>query len=178
MIRILFLCHGNICRSPMAEFVMKDLVRRAGLTDVIYVESAAVSSEEVRRGVGNPVYPPAEAELARHGLTGAGKRARQTTREDYGRFDRILCMEGRNCRGAERIYGGDPEGKIELLSAYSDDPREIGDPWYSGDFAGVYEQIEAGCRGLLRALDGPAGAPYNKTQTRPEGPSGRKGGRQ
>ena len=148
MIKILFICHGNICRSPMAEFIMKKMVADAELSDRIYVESAATSSEELD----NPVYPPARAELARHGLSCNGKRARQITDRDYENFDYIICMEKYNIRNMKRRLGryeSDPQAKISLLLDYTDKPGDIDDPWYTGLFAEVYDQIAAGCRGLL-----------------------------
>ena len=149
MIRILFVCHGNICRSPMAEFIMKDLVRKAGLEERIQVASAATSTEEI----GNPVYPPARRELARHGISSGGKRAVQLRREDYGAYDLLLAMDRWNLRNMERMLGGDPEGKFRLLMEYTRSPeREIADPWYSGDFETTYRDVLEGCQGLLASL--------------------------
>ncbi len=143
--RILMVCWGNICRSPMAEFVMKDLVEKRGVADRFYIESAAHSSEEI----GNPVYPPAKAELARHGISCEGKRARQMMREDYDKFDYIIGMEKMNLGYMNRILGADPEGKVHLLMDFTDHPEDIADPWYTGDFSGVYKQILEGCEALL-----------------------------
>ena len=149
MIRILFVCHGNICRSPMAEFIMKDLVRKAGLEERIQVASAATSTEEI----GNPVYPPARRELARHGISSGGKRAVQLRREDYGAYDLLLAMDRWNLHNMERMLGGDPEGKLHLLMEYTRSPeREIADPWYSGDFETTYRDVLEGCQGLLASL--------------------------
>ena len=145
MIRVLFVCWGNICRSPIAEFVMKDLVEKRGVADRFTIESAAHSSEEI----GNPVYPPAKAELARHGISCEGKRARRMTREDYDRFDYIIGMEKLNLGYMSRILGADPEGKVHLLMDFTDHPEDIADPWYTGDFSGVYKQILEGCEALL-----------------------------
>ena len=114
MIKILFVCHGNICRSPMAEFVMKKLVSDANFADHFQIASAATSTEEIWNGIGNPVYPPAKAELARHGISCEGKRARQVTRADYAEYDYLIGMDGANIRNMLRIFGGDPEGK-EIL---------------------------------------------------------------
>ena len=149
MTRILFVCHGNICRSPMAEFVMKGLVKKAGLESQFHIESAATSTEEY----GNPVYPPARRKLAEHGIGCAGKTARQLRREDYERFDLIIGMDGGNLRGIRRICGGDPEGKVHLLLDYAGRPgQEVADPWYTGDFEAAWRDIEAGCRGLLEEV--------------------------
>ena len=145
MISILFVCHGNICRSPMAEFVMKRLVDQAGLADRFHIESAATSTEEL----GNPVYPPARRKLAEHGIDCAGKRARQLRRDDYDRFDLLIGMDGANLRNMRRICG-DPEGKLRLLLDFTDRPGEVDDPWYSGDFDATWRDVEEGCRGVLR----------------------------
>ena len=115
MIKVLFVCHGNICRSPMAEFIMKDMLTKRGISDKFYIASAATSTEEIWNGVGNPVYPPAKKELAKHGISCEGKRAVQITRSDYGKYDYILGMEERNIRNILRIVGKDPEHKVKLL---------------------------------------------------------------
>ena len=148
MIRILFVCHGNICRSPMAEFVMKDMVEKAGLAERFHIESAATSTEEL----GNPVYPPARRKLSEHGISCAGKTARQMRREDYDRWDLLIGMDGANLRNMRRICGGDPDGKIRLLLDYADRPGEVADPWYSGDFETTWRDVNAGCQGLLNSL--------------------------
>ena len=148
MTKILFVCLGNICRSPMAEFVMKDLVERAGLAGTFSIASAATSSEEA----GNPVYPPARRKLAEHGIQCAGKTSRQLRAEDYGKYDLLIGMDGRNLRNMERICGGDPEGKIHLLMDYTDRPGEVADPWYTGDFERAWQDILEGCEGLLAHL--------------------------
>ena len=149
MERILFVCHGNICRSPMAEFVMKDLVKWAGLEKAFLIESAATSTEEI----GNPVYPPARRKLAEHGIGCAGKTARQVTRADYEGYDLLIGMDQANVRNLRRICGGDPEGKIHLLLEYAGRPdQEVADPWYTGDFEATWQDVLAGCRGLLQAL--------------------------
>lgn len=152
-VKVLFVCHGNICRSPMCEFVLKDMVEKMGIADQFYIESAATSTEEIWNGIGNPVYPPAREELAAHGISCAGKRARQVTRDDYSRFDYILCADTMNIRNTLRIVGGDPEGKIKLLLDYTDRPgSSIADPWYTGDFKATWNDVVEGCEGLLLHL--------------------------
>ena len=145
MIKILFICHGNICRSPMAEFVMKDLVEKAGLSDKFQIESAATSTEEL----GNPVYPPARRKLKEHGIDCSGKTARQITKADYAKFDLLIGMDSANIRNMTRICGGDPDGKIHLLLEYAGRPGDVADPWYTRDFDAAWRDIEAGCKGLL-----------------------------
>ena len=142
---ILFVCHGNICRSPMAEFVMKDLVEKAGLTEQFHIESAATSTEEI----GNDVYPPARRKLAEHGIGCKGKTARQMTRNDYDRFDLLIGMDRWNIRNMERICGGDPEGKIRMLMDYTERPGEVADPWYTGNFDATWRDVSEGCQGIL-----------------------------
>ena len=148
MTRILFVCHGNICRSPMAEFVMKNLVRQAGLVSQFHIESAATSTEEI----GNPVYPPARRKLAEHGIDCEGKRARQLTRTDYDRFDLLIGMDRANLRNMHRICGGDFAGKLHLLMDYTDHPGDVADPWYTDDFEATWRDVLAGCQGLLERL--------------------------
>ena len=148
MIRILFVCHGNICRSPMAEFVMKDLVKKAGREDEYYIESAATSTEEL----GNEVYPPAKRKLAEHDISCKGKTARQLTRRDYDRFDLLIGMDEWNIRNMTRMCGGDPEGKICMLMDYTQRPGEVADPWYTGDFEATWRDVLEGCQGLLERM--------------------------
>ena len=150
MIKVLFICHGNICRSPMAEFVMKDLVKKAGLEHGFEIASAATSTEEI----GNPVYPPARRKLAQHGIGCEGKRARQLCREDYREYDLLVGMDRANLRNMQRICGGDPEGKLSLLLDYTNRPGEVADPWYTGDFDQTWEDVLEGCQGLLAAVKG------------------------
>ena len=145
MTKILFVCHGNICRSPMAEFVMKDLVKKAGLESQFHIESAATSTEEI----GNPVYPPARRKLAEHGIDCSGKTARQLTNTDYGRYDLLIGMDRANLRNMRRICGGDAGGKLHLLMDFSDRPGEVADPWYTNDFETTWRDVLAGCQGLL-----------------------------
>ena len=149
MKKILFVCHGNICRSPMAEFVMKDLVQKAGLADHFYIESAATSTEEI----GNEVYPPAKRKLAEHGISCKGKKARQMTRSDYQRFDLLIGMDDWNIRNMTRIAGGDPEGKIHKLLDYTARKGDVADPWYTGDFDATWRDVTEGCRELLKSLE-------------------------
>ena len=148
MIKVLFICHGNICRSPMAEFVMKDLVRKAGLEDDFSIASAATSTEEI----GNPVYPPARRKLAEHGIGCAGKTARQLRWEDYDRYDLLIGMDGANLRNMRRICGGDPVGKLSLLLDWTGRPGDVADPWYTGDFEATWRDVAAGCAALLAYL--------------------------
>ena len=153
MIRVLFVCLGNICRSPMAEFIMKSIISERGLSDRFYIASAATSTEEIWNGVGNTVYPPANRELAKHGISCEGKRAVQITKADYGKYDYILGMEERNIRNILRIVGKDPEHKVKLLLDYSDHPRDIADPWYTGNFESTYRDVVEGCEGFLLYLE-------------------------
>ena len=148
MTKILFVCLGNICRSPMAEFVMKDLVRKAGLASQFYIESAATSREEI----GNPVYPPARRKLAQHGISCDGHAARQLTNADYEKYDLLIGMDRANLRDMHRICGGDPDGKLRLLMDYTDRPGDVADPWYTGDFEATWQDVLEGCQGLLHEL--------------------------
>ena len=152
MIKVLFVCHGNICRSPMAEFVMKDMVAKQGLEDEFYIASCATSTEEIWHGVGNPVYPPAQRELAKHGISCDGKRAVQITVEDYNKYDIILCMDSNNMRNIKRIIPSDPDGKIHKLMTFAGTDADVADPWYTGDFTTTYNDVLAGCKGLLEYL--------------------------
>ena len=141
MKKILFVCHGNICRSPMAEYVMKYLVEQAQLTAQFLIESAATSTEEI----GNPVYPPARRKLAEHGISCNGHAARQMTRADYQRYDLLIGMDSANLRNMTRIAGGDPEGKIRPL-LYD---KDVADPWYTGNFEATWQDVFRGCQALL-----------------------------
>lgn len=148
MKKILFVCHGNICRSPMAEFIMKKLVENARRQGDFHIASAATSTEEL----GNSVYPPARRKLAEHGISCDGKTARQLTRRDYDEYDLLIGMDSYNIRNMKRMCGGDPEGKIHLLMDFTDRPGEVADPWYTGDFNATYRDCMEGCEGLLRRL--------------------------
>ena len=148
MINILFICHGNICRSPMAEFVMKDLVARAGLSSRFHIESAATSTEEI----GNSVYPPARRKLAEHKIDCTGKPARQLRRSDYTQWDYLVGMDEANRRNITRMSGGDPDGKITLLLDHTSRPREVADPWYTGDFERTWQDVLEGCTALLAEI--------------------------
>jgi len=148
MTKILFICHGNICRSPMAEFVMKDLVKKAGLEDQFEIASAAVSREEL----GNPVYPPARKIMAAHGIRCDGKTARQMSASDYSRYDHLICMDRSNLYLLERIIGNDPDNKVSLLLDHAGIYRDVADPWYSGDFEATWNDVMAGCTALLEKL--------------------------
>ena len=148
MIKIFFVCHGNICRSPMAEFVMKKLVRERGLEKEFLIASAATSREEL----GNPVYPPAKRKLWEHGMSCSGKTAVQMTKEDYDRYDYIIGMDSMNRRNILRIIKSDPQSKVSLLLDFTDRPHSVADPWYSGDFDAAFDDITAGCRALLEHI--------------------------
>ena len=159
MISILFICHGNICRSPMAEFVMKDLVSKTGLSEIFRIDSAATSREEIwhdpktGKDIGNPVYPPAVRKLSEHGIDCTGKKARQMTADYYDLYDLLICMDRSNIRNALRITGSDPEHKIKLLLDYAGRPgEEVADPWYTGDFDATWNDVLEGCTGLLEEL--------------------------
>lgn len=148
MTKILFVCHGNICRSPMAEFVMKDLVKKAGLEKQFQIDSAATSTEEI----GNPVYPPAKRKLQEHGIDCVGKTARQLRNSDYDDYDLLIGMDNANLRNMHHICGGDYAGKFHLLMDYTDRPGEVADPWYTDNFEITWNDVLEGCQGLLDSL--------------------------
>lgn len=150
MIKILFVCHGNICRSPMAEFVMKDLVKKKGVSEKFEIASAATSTEEI----GNPVYPPAKRKLAEHGISCEGKTARQMTKADYTYYDCIVAMDRFNLRNMTKFTGNDPDKKVSLLLDYTSRPGDVADPWYTGDFEATWNDVYEGCLGLLERLIG------------------------
>ena len=142
MIKILFVCHGNICRSPIAEYVMKDLVKKAGRANEFHIASAAVSREEI----GNPVYPPARRELARHGIACDGHAAHQITRKELEDYDYIYYMDASNARYLRRLFGADADKCRPLLS------RDVADPWYTGDFGATWDDVQEGCQRILEEL--------------------------
>ena len=150
MSSVMFVCHGNICRSPMAEFVFRDMAERAGIE--VEAASSAISSEEIFCGVGNPVYPPVREILNSRGIDCSGKRATLLRKSDYEKYDRIIVMDGSNLRGVMRIFGGDPENKVSRLLDYTGRGGDVADPWYTRDFAVTERDIDEGCRGLLEAL--------------------------
>lgn len=152
MIKIMFVCHGNICRSPMAEFVLKDMVRRRGLEYNFIISSSATSTEEIWNGVGNPVYLPARAVLESHGIDPGGKRAVQLKARDYGKYDLFIGMDSANIRNMTRILGGDKDNKIHKLMEYTGSSADVSDPWYTRDFDRCYKDIYAGCEALLNSL--------------------------
>ena len=146
MKNILFVCHGNICRSPMAEFILKALVKAKGLESRYHIESAAVSTEEI----GNPIYPPARRCLSQHGVAfDPEKRARQVTPADYERFDLLICMDASNLRWIRRIIPEDPEGKIRLMMSFAGSSRDVADPWYTGDFEQTFQDVLEACEAML-----------------------------
>lgn len=146
MTRILFVCHGNICRSPMAEFIMKALVKARGLEAEYHIESAAVSDEEY----GNPIYPPAKRCLSQHGVAWDPTKSARTVRaEDYARFDRIICMDSSNLRLIRRYIPEDPQEKIHLMMSYTGRSRDVADPWYTGDFEKTFQDILSACEAML-----------------------------
>ena len=146
MIKILFICHGNICRSPMAEFILKALVKTRGIEDMYHIESAAVSDEEY----GNPIYPPARRCLKQHGVWfDPSKTARTVTRADYARFDRLIVMDSSNLRWLRRLIGDDPDGKVHTMMSYAGLGTDVADPWYTGDFEQTFQDILAACEAML-----------------------------
>ena len=148
MIRVMFVCHGNICRSPMAEFIMKKLVSDAGNSDEFYIVSSATSTEEL----GNSVYPPAKSELARHGIGCAGKTAVQLRKSDYDKYDYFIGMDTANIRNMNHIFSSDKDGKIYKLLTFAGRGDDVSDPWYTRDFGKAYADIEEGCKGLINYL--------------------------
>ena len=150
--KIMFVCHGNICRSPMAEFIMKRLAAEQGAGGEFEISSSATSTEEIWNGVENPVYPPARAELAKHGLSCDGKRAVQLKRSDYEKYDLFIGMDSANIRNMLRIFGDDPEGKVHKLMDYTERGGDVADPWYSERFDVAYRDIYDGCTALLNNI--------------------------
>lgn len=159
MIRILFVCHGNICRSTMGEFVMKDIVNKQGLAEAFHIESSATHTDEIWNGVGSPVYPPARAKLREHGIGTAdnelgvsAKRARLTSRTDYDKFDFIIGMDSANMRNLNSLFGGDPDHKLHKMLDYTDREGDVADPWYTGNFDATWRDVSEGCHGLFRSI--------------------------
>ena len=152
MKRIMFVCHGNICRSPMAEFIFKDMVKKAGRESDFIIASSATSTEEIWNGIGNPVYPPARDELKKHGISCGGKRAVQIKKSDYDKYDLLICMDENNIRNIMRIIGSDPECKVVKLKSFTNENGNVSDPWYSGDFETCYRDIYNGCKALFERL--------------------------
>ena len=149
MIRIMFVCYGNICRSPMAEFVLKDLAKKRKAEDIFFVSSSATSTEEVPNGIGRPVYAPVRELLASKGIDTSGKRAVQLRADDYGKYDLFIAMDDMNIRNMKRILNGDPDGKIHKMCEYFGETKDVDDPWYTRDFEAAYKEIYAGCEGLI-----------------------------
>ena len=147
---IMFVCHGNICRSPMAEFILRDMFEKENFD--LVVASSATSTEEIWNGIGNPVYPPAREELSRHGIFCEGKRAVQLKKSDYDKYDLFIGMDDANIRNMVRIFCGDPEGKIRKLMDYTDRGGDVADPWYSERFDIAYRDIRDGCECLMALL--------------------------
>ena len=152
MIKIMFVCHGNICRSPMAEFILKNMIVQNGTENNFFVTSSATSTEEIWNGIGNPVYPPAREELARHGIECREKRAVQLQKSDYEKYDLFIGMDSANIRNMHRIFGGDPNNKIHKLMEYTSRGGDVADPWYSDRFDIAYRDIYDGCEALLKEL--------------------------
>lgn len=153
MIKVMFVCHGNICRSPMAEFILKDMVKKQGKEDKFYICSSATSNEEIWNGIGNPIYPPARAKLLEHGINVGEKRAVRFKPQDYENFDYIICMDSNNVRNALRILGKDYENKVKKLLEYAGETGDVSDPWYSRDFETAYNDIYRGCKAFLEFLN-------------------------
>ncbi|MCM1286226.1 MAG: low molecular weight phosphotyrosine protein phosphatase [Acetobacter sp.] len=152
MIKIMFVCHGNICRSPMAEFIFKDMLKKQGIDSFFIVSSSATSTEEIFNGVGNPVYPPAKRELAKHGLLCNDKRAVKMQKSDYDKYDYFIGMDSENIRNMNFIFDGDKDNKISKLMDYTDCGGDVADPWYSRRFDIAYRDIYEGCAGLIEKL--------------------------
>ena len=150
---IMFVCHGNICRSPMAEFIFKDMIKKLGREDEFIVASSATSTEEIWNGIGNPVYPPARAELGKHGISCEGKRAVQLKKSDYDKYDMFIAMDSNNIRNIARIFGWDPDGKVHKMMDFTNRKGDVADPWYSGHFDVTFADISEGCEGLIAFLE-------------------------
>lgn len=153
MKKIMFVCHGNICRSPMAEFIFKDMIKKEGREAEFYVLSSPTSTEEIWGDIGNPVYPPAKAELAKHSISCEGKRAVQLKKSDYDKYDMFIAMDSNNIRNISRIFGSDKMEKVYKMMDFTDRKGDVADPWYSGRFDVAYSDIYDGCKGLLEFFD-------------------------
>ncbi len=152
MIKIMFVCHGNICRSPMAEFIMKYLIKQCGKEKEISVASSATSTEEIYNGIGNPMYPPAKAELRKHGIPFTERKAVQLKKEDYEKYDLLIGMDNANIRNMKRMFGVDPMNKIHKLMDFTEEGGDVADPWYSDRFDIAYRDILNGCTKLLNKI--------------------------
>ena len=158
MIKVLFVCWGNICRSPMAEFIFKNMVKKAGLDSKFHIESRATHTDEIWNGQGNPVYSPAREKLAEHGISCEDHAARQLTNRDYDEYDLLIGMDQANLTNLSHFFGGDPDGKLSLLLSHVDPSdeerhgRDVADPWYTRKFNIAYDDITAGCTALFEKL--------------------------
>ena len=152
MVKIMFVCHGNICRSPMAEFIFRDMISSLGIEHDFFVSSSATSTEEIFRGVGNPVYPPAKAELAKHGISCEGKLSARLSIDDYEKYDLFVGMDSANIRNMKAMLGGDPEGKVHKLMDYTARGGDVADPWYTDRFDIAWRDIYEGCAALLEKI--------------------------
>ena len=153
MIKIIFICLGNICRSPMAEYMIKDMVQKRGIADRFYISSCATSTEEIWNGKGNPVHPGTKQKLAEAGISCDDKRAIQLKKSDYKEYDYLICMDGQNVRNTERICGKDWDGKVYRLLDFTKEKRDVADPWYTGNFDKTYEDIRMGLEAFLDYLN-------------------------
>lgn len=165
MTKILFVCHGNICRSPMAQFLLKDMAARRGIADQFEIDSAATSTEEI----GNPVHPGTRTKLKQAGIDCSGKTARQFTKADYAHFDYIIGMDRENMRNLERMTGGDPLHKVHKLMEFTGSSRDVADPWYTGDFDATWRDVQDGCEALLNKLCKPQNGLFSPSA--PEAPA-------
>ena len=154
MIRVMFVCHGNICRSPMAEMILKDMVRKRGIADRFVIASSATSTEEIWGDTGSPVYPPARAMLKKKGIPCEDHHAVQIRKSDYAAYDYIIAMEQFNLRNMRSVIGSDPDRKVYRMLDFTGTPRDVSDPWFSGDFESAYNDISRGCAAFLDYLEG------------------------
>ncbi|MEE3403963.1 MAG: low molecular weight protein-tyrosine-phosphatase [Acutalibacteraceae bacterium] len=154
MIKIMFVCHGNICRSPMAEMILKDMVRKRGIADRFVIASSATSTEEIWGDTGSPVYPPARAMLKKKDIPCEDHHAVQIRKSDYAAYDYIIAMEQFNLRNMRSVIGSDPDQKVYRMLDFTGTPRDVSDPWFSGDFESAYNDISRGCAAFLDYLEG------------------------